>query len=535
MSISRDRAAQPRLSVAMIVRDEADVLAASLESVRAIADEIVVLDTGSTDRTPDIAQRCGAVVDRAAWGSDFSAARNRCLQRVTGDWILWLDAGEQLDGASAAYLRTFVDHQSDPANVYLLMIETPPDGDTVGAEQMAQPRLMPGHAGLRFTGRVRETLRPAIERAGLQVDTLPARIVRHVRQHDPGRRARIAYRNLELASLESSEFDCEPVRVSLALGDAYAEVHAQDAARAAYRRAADAAEKGSTEMLDAYYGLLSVYGTDTFLRDMQLSACLEALETYPFDAQLLLTMGNCLQAKHRVDLATRCFELAVTHGQVDLGTWHLTELAELAAHALSLALQTQGRDEEARRVLEESLGCHHGSSRLRRRLIDLHVKHGRSDEAIAVSDWFAIAADEREPLRDAIRGACRAAQGDWTPALGYLQSAYVEGCRDPICLRWLSVTLLSNGQIEPARPVLREWRQMEPANAELQAYLAAVEGTSGPADGKGLAEQAASDSAARQFRIDPGTTVLEAAPPILPIISQATSADCAFPAENRQQ
>lgn len=519
----------------MIVRDEADVLSASLESIRAIADEIVVLDTGSTDRTPEIAQQCGAVVDRAAWSSDFSAARNRCLDRVTGDWVLWLDAGEQLDRASAAFLRTFVGHEADPAKVYLLMIETPPGGTAVDAEQMAQPRLMPGHAGLRFTGRVRETLRPAIERAGLQLDTFPARMVRHVRQHDPGRRTRIAYRNIELALREASELDCLPVRVSLALGDAYAEIQAQDSARAAYRRAADAAAKGSTEMLEAYYGLLSVYGTDAFFRDMQLGVSLEALEIFPFDAQLLLVMGNCLRSKDRIDLATRCFEMAVTHGRVDLETWHLVELAELAANALSLALQTQDRDENARRVLEEALRCHHGSLRLRRRLIDLHVKHGRCDEAIAVSDWFAIRADEREPLRDAIRGACRAAQGDWTPALGYLQSAYVQGCRDPICLRWLSVTLLSNGQLEPARPVLHEWRRIEPGNAEIEAYLAAAEGTSGTAEGENPAEQPAGDPASRQFRIDRGTTVLEAAPLLWPIISQATSVDFALPAENRQR
>ena len=94
MTDSAEKISRPRLSVAMIVRDEQEVLATSIDSVRPIADEIVVLDTGSTDQTVTIAKRLGAVVGQAAWDDDFSAARNRCLEQVTGDWVLWLDAGE---------------------------------------------------------------------------------------------------------------------------------------------------------------------------------------------------------------------------------------------------------------------------------------------------------------------------------------------------------------------------------------------------------------------------------------------------------
>ncbi|MEN6493336.1 MAG: glycosyltransferase, partial [Thermoguttaceae bacterium] len=92
MSSQKSSKRRPRLSVAMIVRDEQDVLAASLESVRSIADEIIVLDTGSADQTPTLARKLGAKVCRAGWDDDFSAARNRLLEEVTGDWILWLDA-----------------------------------------------------------------------------------------------------------------------------------------------------------------------------------------------------------------------------------------------------------------------------------------------------------------------------------------------------------------------------------------------------------------------------------------------------------
>ncbi|MEB3184786.1 MAG: glycosyltransferase [Cyanobacteriota bacterium] len=84
------------LSLSMIVRNEAERLATCLESVRGFADELVVLDTGSSDATAAIAERCGAVVHHLPWPGDFAPARNEALRHVHGDWVLVLDADEQL-------------------------------------------------------------------------------------------------------------------------------------------------------------------------------------------------------------------------------------------------------------------------------------------------------------------------------------------------------------------------------------------------------------------------------------------------------
>jgi tetratricopeptide (TPR) repeat protein len=85
------------ISLCMIVRDEADNLSSCLSSVMAIVDEMVVLDTGSTDETVAIARSFGAQVHHFTWCNDFSAARNAALQYVTGDWVLVLDADERLE------------------------------------------------------------------------------------------------------------------------------------------------------------------------------------------------------------------------------------------------------------------------------------------------------------------------------------------------------------------------------------------------------------------------------------------------------
>ncbi len=84
------------LSLCMIVKNEETALPRCLTSVKAIVDEMVVLDTGSTDRTQEIAQEFGARVYEFEWCNDFSVARNESLKYAQGDWILVLDADEVL-------------------------------------------------------------------------------------------------------------------------------------------------------------------------------------------------------------------------------------------------------------------------------------------------------------------------------------------------------------------------------------------------------------------------------------------------------
>jgi len=81
----------------MIVKDEAATLAHSLESVKSLVDEMVIVDTGSTDNTVDIARSFGARIYHYEWRDDFAAARNESLKRCKGDWALILDADEAID------------------------------------------------------------------------------------------------------------------------------------------------------------------------------------------------------------------------------------------------------------------------------------------------------------------------------------------------------------------------------------------------------------------------------------------------------
>jgi len=95
----------PTISLCMIVKNEEEHLPQCLKSARPLVDQIVVLDTGSTDRTVEIAKSFGAEVHFHAWEGNFSKARNISMGHASGDWILILDADEELDPADFEVIR----------------------------------------------------------------------------------------------------------------------------------------------------------------------------------------------------------------------------------------------------------------------------------------------------------------------------------------------------------------------------------------------------------------------------------------------
>ena len=96
------------ISLCMIVKNEEANLRSCLESVRTLVDEIIVVDTGSTDRTTEIAQSYGAKIHFFPWNDDFSSARNESLKYATGEWILVLDADEVLDVKDHISIRQLI-------------------------------------------------------------------------------------------------------------------------------------------------------------------------------------------------------------------------------------------------------------------------------------------------------------------------------------------------------------------------------------------------------------------------------------------
>ena len=136
-----------RLSLSMIVRNEAERLEACLRSVAGFVDEMVVVDTGSSDDTVAIAERCGALVKQIPWPGDFAPARNQALQWVSGDWVLVLDADEQLLPAAREPLEALM-ARPELVLINLLRLE-------VGASQSpysSVSRLFRRHPAIHWSG-----------------------------------------------------------------------------------------------------------------------------------------------------------------------------------------------------------------------------------------------------------------------------------------------------------------------------------------------------------------------------------------------
>jgi tetratricopeptide (TPR) repeat protein len=164
---------EPRLSLALIVKNEERHLADCLRSVEDVVDEIIMVDTGSADRSIAIGERFGATIINFPWVGDFSAARNISLERATRDWILYLDADERLVEGQNVKLRSLM--RNHAVFAYSLIIQGAhalPTGAVY--QQNAYPRLFRNHPKIRFEGVVHEQITPSLIRLGKQV--LPTEI-----------------------------------------------------------------------------------------------------------------------------------------------------------------------------------------------------------------------------------------------------------------------------------------------------------------------------------------------------------------------
>ena len=160
---SRDAAKKARrvegqtLSLCMIVKDEEEMLPRTLEAIKPAVDEMIVVDTGSTDRTVEIAESFGAKVLHHEWTGDFSAARNVSIEAASGDWIVWLDADEVLVAEDAGELRKLVGQTWREA---FYLVETNFTGDIEDGTAVTHNalRVFRNRPEYRFRGRLHEQM-----------------------------------------------------------------------------------------------------------------------------------------------------------------------------------------------------------------------------------------------------------------------------------------------------------------------------------------------------------------------------------------
>ncbi len=194
----------------MIVRNEEEFLTKSLQSIKGVVDEIILVDTGSTDSTVDIGRRLGARVLFHEWRNDFSEARNFALSSATGDWILVIDADEELDEETRTKLRDFVE-ASDADGLEITVRSEMPETDILKYEDSKIVRLFRNRSEYRYAMPIHEQVRLSIEKSGGIIASSDLLIVHHgyARRTVQGNESR-TQRNLKVLNEASVTFPDDP-------------------------------------------------------------------------------------------------------------------------------------------------------------------------------------------------------------------------------------------------------------------------------------------------------------------------------------
>ncbi len=393
----------PRLSVVMIVKNEAECLAECLDSVREIADEIVIADTGSTDDTIAIARRYGADVFSIPWNRDFAEARNRALAAATGDWILHMDADETLDSDGAARIRALVDADGNGAEAISITLANycddarawrwkpveagnPNARGKAGFIPVELLRLFRNGRGFQYREAVHENITESVRDAGGAVRD--EEIVIH--HHGYGRNA-------------------------VQKGQRYLAIAREKVLQRPYDAKA---------WLDLAEQLLALGETDEAER-----AARRAMEQDAGHLGAATTLANILLNRDALDDAKAVLEKLVANG-------------ETAAHvrvALGAIVCKQGRLHEARRLLEEAL--QENDSYLMGRLYlarvldllgDVSAAHKQLEQAVEIAPTLNEAADrlKAHSVRQQAQRAFSA--GNLRHALELLVEALKRDGQDPV-------------------------------------------------------------------------------------------------------
>jgi GT2 family glycosyltransferase len=327
-----------KVSLTMIVRDEEKNLPHCLKSVEGVFDEIIIVDTGSIDRTVDIARSFGARVFDFVWVNDFAAARNAALARATGDYAFWLDADDVVDPPQRLKLEALlreVKAGAEAACVVKCACDPSPDG-TGGETVVDHIRLFPVRADVRWTYRVHEQILPALRRANVPVRWTDL-TVRHTGYVDRELRIKKLERDSRILIEELAERPDDPF-VLFNLGSIAIEMKDWRGALDFLRRSL----KGSAPTDSITRKLFALIARSHQMLGEPghaLSACASGLEIDPEDAELLFREAVVRRRINDNDGAERCWRRILglqkpeQFSSVDQGIYgHLTRrnLAALA-------------------------------------------------------------------------------------------------------------------------------------------------------------------------------------------------------------
>jgi GT2 family glycosyltransferase/predicted Zn-dependent protease len=283
-----------RVSLLVIARNEEHNLADCLRPVLDLVHEVVVIDTGSTDRTREIAVSLGPKVKvfDFPWCDSFAAARNEAIRHATGAWLCWLDADDRVDEENRERLRLLFASLGDDNAVYLMRTWSAPDAVTGSVVVVDHARLFRNHPAIRWEYRVHEQILPAALHTGAVVRPTGV-VIRHLGYQDPALRRRKLERNLRLLGLELAERPDNPL-VLFNLAGLHLDFGRPAEAAPLLRRSLERSLPGYS-LTPKIHALLAVALRQLGDPGEALAACREGRQRFPDDAELLFHEGSLLR------------------------------------------------------------------------------------------------------------------------------------------------------------------------------------------------------------------------------------------------
>ena len=316
------------IALCMIVKDEGDFLRACLESVAPLVDEIVVVDTGSTDHSMEVARRFGAQVIQHPWAEDFSEARNVGLAAASKDWVLQLDCDEVIAPRDLEAIRRCAG--STEYSGFLLTTRNYSDRpDRAGwtpcqgacREERGYPgwfpttkvRLFRKDPRIRYKGAVHELVEQSILKMGGKMGAceVPIHHYGYVEKERPKERYLAMGEKKVLKEPDNPKAFYE-------LAVAYSDGNRSDEARRAIEQAIELAQRNSDALLKGDHLqmdlVFNVYGTildQCGQYDEALAAYMEALRLNPRSYQSLNNMGSLYERKGDLSKAVESYREAL--------------------------------------------------------------------------------------------------------------------------------------------------------------------------------------------------------------------------------
>ncbi|MCA9212507.1 MAG: glycosyltransferase [Planctomycetales bacterium] len=362
------------LSVIMIVRDAAATLDRCISSVREIAGQIVVIDTGSTDATMAIAKRVGCDLHEFAWCDSFAAARNESLRHAKGKWCLWIDADESISNSTAAEIKQLVAENDALAAYSMRQVSRTVNNDIVHD----QLRLFTRSEHVKWTRRVHEELGPSLAASGYELRKTNLEILHDGYESESTVREKWQ-RNLKLLNLELNDSPRDPIAL----------LHKAHICRKLERRD----EIGSCLELawanfprdDERLVLLAMESVNWFQRcndrNSAVAVCRETLEHYPSNAVIRIALADLI----RNSALHESIDVLSTITRSDCDAWCMganpDALWVQSRNNLAICLRMANRFNEAEKTWHETLSIQSNRESALQGLAELMIIQGQLDKA----------------------------------------------------------------------------------------------------------------------------------------------------------